>query len=64
MTSRQEDLDFFSLFTDGREESSVTTSAPRSQGSPTGYRFHDNLVEELGGRGAGCSRLSRHFELS
>jgi non-ribosomal peptide synthetase component F len=64
MTSRQEDLDFFSLFTDGREEPLAPTSGTPSQDSPTGYRFHDNLVEELGGPGARCSRLSRYFELS
>ncbi|SDY08068.1 non-ribosomal peptide synthetase terminal domain of unknown function [Geodermatophilus africanus] len=64
MMSRQEDLDFFSLFTDGREESLATTSGPRSQGSPTGYRFHDNLVAEISGQRSLVTRLSRFFELS
>ena len=64
MTSRQEDLDFFSLFPESREESPATTNGHRSRDDTTGYRFHDNVVEELGGPGARCSRLSRYFELS
>ncbi|MGY1682931.1 Pls/PosA family non-ribosomal peptide synthetase [Geodermatophilus sp. SYSU D01176] len=64
MTSRQDDLDFFALFPGGPEESLTTTTGSRSPGDTPVYRFHDNLVEELGGLGARCSRLSRYFELS
>jgi non-ribosomal peptide synthetase-like protein len=62
MPTPDDDPNLFALLDDPVAEQLLDpTSRLRRDVAPT-YRLHDNIADEIGGRPAGLSRLSRYFE--